>query len=125
MTLINAIEEFDMSRSNNVPFEQKIKWISELDHKISGEYMEIRGGNIFKGYTVETPRETVLKAPKAFCEIYSLYLNMKLDYFNGEITRFNNSAMLFNRLFKELGDAINRTTAVKKKTKIKAGDLYV
>lgn len=125
MTLINAIEEFDMSRSNDVLFEQKIKWISELEHKINSEYLEIRGAEKFEGYTVETPRETALKAPSAFREIYSLYLNMKLDYFNGEITRFNNSALLFNRLYKEMGDAINRAVPVSKKTKIKAGDLYV
>lgn len=125
MTLINAIEEFDMSRSNNVSFEQKIRWISELEHKISSEYLEIRDGEAFEGYTVETPRETLLKAPEAFSEIYSLYLNMKLDYFNGEIARFNNSAMLFNRMYKEMGDAINRAIPVSKKIKIKAGELYV
>lgn len=125
MTLTEAIEEFDMSRSNNVAFEQKIRWISELEHKISSEYLEIRGGEKFEGYTTETPRQTELKAPKAFCEIYSLYLNMKMDYSNGEISRFNNSAMLFNRLYKEMGDAINRKTPVSKNTNIKAGILYV
>jgi hypothetical protein len=50
---------------------------------------------------------------------------MKLDYFNGEITRYNNSATLFNRIYKEMGDAINRKTKVTKNAKIKVDDLYV
>jgi hypothetical protein len=44
---------------------------------------------------------------------------------NGEIARFNNSTLLFNRMFKEMSDFINRNKAVIKKTEIKAGDLIV
>lgn len=125
MTLINAIEEFDKYRKNDVSPEQKIKWISELDRKINSDYLLLRGGNSFENYSLQTPYTTQLKAPEEYSEIYSLYLNMKFDYINGEITRFNNSAMLFNRLYKEMGDAINRKTKVMVNTKIKAGDLYV
>ncbi len=125
MTLIKAIESFDVHRSNSISMEQKIQWISELDKKISSEYLEIRNGEKFEGYTTTTPHETNLKAPSEFSEIYSYYMNMKLDYFNGEITRYNNSATLFNRIYKEMGDAINRKTKVAKKTKIKVDDLYV
>ncbi len=125
MTLINAIEDFDRSRANSVELVQKIRWISELDSKINDEYLLNRGGTEFTPYTLETSGEIELKAPESFSEIYALYLNMKLDYFNGEITRFNNSASLFNRLYKEMGDSINRHTPVSVKTKIKAGELYV
>ena len=125
MTLIKAIEDFDAYRSNSVSIEQKIQWISELDKKINSEYLEIRGGEAFTGYTITTPYDTELKASSEFSEIYPYYMNMKLDYFNGEITRFNNSAKLFNRLYKEMGDAINRKTKVSKNTKITVGDLYV
>lgn len=125
MTLVNAIEDFDRSRANSIELVQKIRWISELDSKINEEYLLNRGGEELAPYTLETSGEVELKAPDSFTEIYALYLNMKLDYFNGEITRFNNSASLFNRLYKEMGDAINRRTPVSVKTKIKAGELYV
>ena len=125
MTLTNAIENFDECRANSVGLVQKIRWISELDSKINDEYLINRGGDEFEPYTLETSGEVNLKAPECYSEIYALYLNMKLDYFNGEITRFNNSATLFNRLYKEMGDAINRRTPVGVNTKIKAGDLYV
>ncbi len=125
MKLINAIGDFDKSRSNQVTLEQKILWISELDEKINGEYLEPRGAEAFEGYCITTPGETPLRAPGGFGEIYTLYLNMKLDYMNGEIVRYNNSAAVFNRLYKEMGDAINRKTKVIKNTRIKAGDFYV
>ncbi len=125
MTLIKAIQEFDALRRNEVAIEQKIKWISELDEKISADYLEVRGYEPFSGYGGRCSLEIELKAPAEYGEIYTLYLNMKLDYMNGEITRFNNSAVLFNRLYKEMGDAINRKTKVKANIKIKAGDLYV
>ena len=125
MTLIQAIQEFDELCRNEVTIEQKIKWISELDEKISSDYLEVRGYETFDGYSGRCSLDVELKAPAEYREIYSIYLNMKLDYMNGEITRFNNSAMIFNRLYKEMGDAINRKIKVKANTKIKAGDLYV
>lgn len=125
MTLAKAIENFDFQRANSVNLERKIEWISQLDYKISSEITEPRGGEKFNGYSELTSLDTVLKAPDEYGEIYSLYMNMKLDYMNGEIARFNNSAMLFNRMYKELSDFTNRAQAVIKKTTIKAGDLYV
>ncbi len=125
MTLINAIEEFDTHRSNNLSLKSKIRFISELDSKINSEFLEIRGGEPFFGYDLATSQETKLKAPLEYSEIYSLYLNMKLDLINGEITRYNNSAMTFNRLFREMGNFINRKVKVTKNNKLKVGDIYV
>ncbi len=125
MILSKAIENFDSERSNSVTLERKIEWISQLDYKVSSEFLENRGGEKFTGYTASTPLETTIKVPDEFGEIYSLYMNMKLDYMNGEIGRLNNSTMLFNRMYKELGDHINRKKPVSNKTSIKAGDLCV
>lgn len=125
MTLAKAIENFDSERVNKISLERKIEWISQLDRKIFAEILSSRGEASFDGYTAETPLSAVLKAPESYGEIYTLYLNMKLDYINGEIGRFNNSAVLFNRMFKEMHDAVNRVNPVHHKTKIKAGDILV
>lgn len=125
MTLAKAIENFDSERINKVSLERKIEWISQLDHKISVEIFADRGGEAFAGYSVETPSNKELIAPDSFSEIYTIYMGMKMDYMNSEIGRFNNSAILFNRMYKELHDAINRELPVSKKTKIKAGDILV
>ena len=125
MTLAKAIENFDAERINKVSLERKIEWISQLDKKIHTEILSDRGDAVFGGYTVDTPFTTELKAHSSYEEIYNLYLNMKMDYMNGEIGRFNNSAILFNRIFKEMHDAFNRETPVSRKTRIKAGDILV
>ena len=125
MTLLKAMETFDRERDNALSIETKVDWLSQLDMKISAEILADRGGEKFEGYSLDTPFDSVLRAPDEYGEIYGLYLNMKLDYMNGEIARFNNSAMLFNRMFKELHDYINRKTPVTKKTSLKAGGIYV
>lgn len=125
MTIAQAIQSFDADRGNNLPFENKIRWLSELDYKISADLLEVRNGEKFGGYTLETPHDTKLLADERFCEIYSYWLNMKLDYLNGEIVRLNNSTLIFNRLYKEMSDYINRSTPIPQKNKIKAGDIIV
>lgn len=125
MTLSDVIERFDKERKNELPIDIKLRWISQLDTKISSEILSVRQGEDFHGYDCTTPLGTATKAPEEYNEIYVCYLNMKLDYMNGEIGRFNNSAMLFNRMYKEMHDFINRKEKVKVNTKIKAGKLYV
>lgn len=125
MTLYDAIELFDREHPNNAPFHLKVQWLSQLDYKVYAEILSARGYGDFKGYSLETPQDTILAVEDAFGEIYVYYLKMSLDLHNGEIDRFNNSAMLFNRTYKDLFDYINRNKPVIKKTKISAGDLIV
>ncbi len=125
MNLRETIESFDNQKANTVSLETKIKWLSQLDYKIFSDILSDRIGGEFLGYNAQTSLETSLLAPEEYGDIYILYLNMKTDYKNGEIGRYNNSAMLYNRAYMEMSDFINRKNAVKKKTKIKAGDIYV
>ena len=125
MTLADVIEVFDSERTNNVSILTKKRWVSQLDLKIWGEILKPRGDKEFYGYGKEIPLDAVVKAPPEYAEIYTLYLNMKLDYMNGEIGRYNNSAMLFNRMYKEMHDYINRQEKIPANTDLKAGDYDV
>ncbi|MGN0527410.1 MAG: hypothetical protein ACI4IF_08235 [Acutalibacteraceae bacterium] len=125
MTLNKAIENFDSERVNSVSLETKIRWINSLDMKIFSEILYPRGYLDTPDYTVLTLGDTELKAPEEYSEIYTLYLNMRLDLQNGEIARYNNSAMLFNRMYKDMFDFINREEAVSYSNTIKASDYYV
>ena len=125
MTLAEVIESFDSERTNNVSIITKKRWISQLDLKIWGEILKPRGDKEFYGYGKEIPLDTKVKAPEEYAEIYNLYLNMKLDYMNGEIGRYNNSAMLFNRMYKEMHDFINRQEKSPQNTDLKVGDYDV
>ena len=125
MTLFDAIDNFDKERANSVSLETKIRWLSQLDMKISSEILAPRGEKSFSGYALGGGDiQKQLKAPEEYADIYSVYLNMKLDLMNGEIARYNNSAILFNKLFYEMADFINRNRSVLKKTEIKAGGYY-
>ena len=125
MTLSDIIEGFDKERKNELSLDVKLRWLSQLDMKISSEILSERRTEEFYGYDGTTPLTTVAKAPDEYGEIYICYLNMKLDYMNGEIGRFNNSAEIFNRIYKEMHGFINRRLMVSINRKIKAGKLYV
>lgn len=125
MTLADVIEAFDSERTNNVSILTKKRWVSQLDLKIWGEILKPRGDKEFYGYGKEIPLDALVKAPDEYAEIYTLYLNMKLDYMNGEIGRYNNSAMLFNRMYKEMHDYFNRQEKIPVNTDLKVGDYDV
>lgn len=125
MTLAEVIENFDSERTNNVSVITKKRWISQLDLKIWGEILKPRGDKEYIGYGKEIPLNAKVKAPEEYAEIYTLYMNMKLDYMNGEIGLYNNSAMLFNRMYKEMHDFINRTHKLPENTDLKMGEYDV
>ena len=125
MTISEIIENFDDERTNNVSIITKKRWISQLDLKIWGEILKPRGDKDFYGYGKEINLDTIVKAPDEYAEIYNLYMNMKLDTMNGEIGRSNNSTLLFNRMYKEMHDYINRGEAALKNTALKVGDYNV
>ncbi len=125
MTVEKIIREFDRERENELSVEIKTEWIAQFEKKLFAEILEPRGYEPFSGLSQSSPLISELCAPEEYGEIYSLYIAMKLDYMNGEIARFNNSASLFNRMYKEMADFINRGERVKKKTEIKAGNAYV
>lgn len=125
MTIAQAVENFDTENPNEIPYSLKIRWLSQLDGKIFAEMLTPRGDGDFSGYGEDTPSDTTLAAPDIYGEIYVYFLRMNSDLFNREIDRFNNSAMLFNRCYKELFDYVNRTRRLTNTTKISAGDLIV
>ena len=125
MTLAEVIENFDNERANTVSVITKKRWISQLDLKIWGEILKPRGDGEYVGYGKEIPLDSQVKAPEEYGEIYTLYMNMKLDYMNGEIGRSNNSAMLFNRMYKEMHDFINRSEKIPVNADLKVGDYGV
>ncbi len=124
MTVGKAIDLFDTQRKNSASRSLKIHWLSELDEKIYTEILKPRYDMQFSGYTDNTLNDENLLCPESYAEIYPVYLIMKNDYMNGEINRYNNSAAVFNRLYNDLANCINRTKSVTKNEKLKAGKIY-
>ena len=112
MKIREAINDCDQLYKNTYKFGNKLKWLSDLDRRIYTELISPRKNpaiTSFEGYTEDTDIETDLLVPDEYAEMYVKYLVSKIDYYNGEWERYNNSAAQFNELFSSYAAYYNRT----------------
>ena len=119
MTASEVLEIYNLENQNDVSEELKKLWISELDKKIVGELNKGREKLNETFYTPESEISFKLNAPTEYSEIYLVYLKMKTDYLLGETERYNNSAMIFNRLYYEMSNFISRNFKTIKNNSLK------
>lgn len=112
MTIIEAITSADELKSNDYEQIDKVRWLSELDHKIYEEVVKTHEGAAveeFSGYNEQTPVDTtVLLAAEAYAELYVLWLMAKIDLHNSEIGKYNNSVVEFNTVYSAFERWYNR-----------------
>lgn len=117
MKIQEAMDQVDMLTANQIPGEQKIRWLSNLDKLIS---VEIHGGReavgdlVFAGYSEDVDLSTELLVPEPYDEIYRWWLEMKIQDVNGEMVRYNNAANKYNMALMTYMDYVNRTYPRKK-----------
>ena len=95
MTIDEAIRLLDQQKHNTCSREEKLRWLTELD----GLATLLLGGGDLPKYDLSTHGGTELKIYPPFQEAYLYYLEGKIDYQNGDITRFNNANAMFFSLF--------------------------
>lgn len=110
MTLRQAISQCDAVKPNQYTTAEKVRWLSRLDGRVQKEILDPHepGKRKFAGYT-EEDIDAQLLARSPYDEIYPLFLQSQVDYFNAEYARYNNSAELFNTAWTAYADHINRT----------------
>lgn len=124
MTPNKAIEIVDRLKPNSYGDEDKLRWINELDGMVkrlvfgwddrykaqleaqyeSGvltkeQYDEFI--NKTKPYVYPDDMNTELLVADPFDDVYTLFLEAKIDYYNREYGNYNNSAMMFEAQFSE------------------------
>ena len=112
MTIMEAISRIDAIKPNGYPQTEKVRWLSTLDMVIKTNIMDAHEGNEmvgFNGYTEETNLTTELLVPAPYDEIYLFWLESKIDYWNGETGRYNNSIGMYNTAYDEYAKYYNRT----------------
>ncbi len=114
MTLIEAVTNLDIQKNNPCSMDQKIRWLSELDVLTR---RLLFGDDQFVGYDQNTKPEIVLQIPAPFDDTYGFYLESRVDYANGDFTRFNNANAMFRAAWQRYADYCNRTGALPKNTK--------
>jgi len=110
MTLREAISQCDAVKPNQYTTQEKIRWLSRLDGRVQEEILHTHedGAAAFKGYA-EQDVDCKLLAKSPYDELYPLFLQAQVDFYNAEFGRYNNSAGLFNTAWAAYADYINRT----------------
>lgn len=120
MTIGQAIQLVDRLKPNSYSDALKISWLSKLDGQINIEIFRTHEGNPliteenetgeFTGYVPDSPQDTELLVPFPYDEdVYSYYLQARIDQENAEIAKYNQSIALYNSAINAFQSAWNRT----------------
>lgn len=113
MTIIEAINKTDALKSNTYTQDEKVAWLNNLEWRIKQEVIDTHEGGedvIFTGYDGDinvTTTELIAKAPHD--EVYLRWMQAQIDYYNGEINKYNLSITMFNAAYEGFCNYYNRT----------------
>lgn len=112
MTIMEAINRIDAIKPNTYDQSEKIRWLSTLDGIIKTKIIDTHeGGSVgdFNGYADTINLTTQLLVPAPYDDIYLYWLESKIDYWNGETGKYNNSIEMYNTAYSEFERDYNRT----------------
>ncbi len=98
MTPNKVIESVDGIRPNSYGEEIKLRWISDLDGMVK---RLVHQEEDVTPYVYPDDMDKELLIPFPFDNIYGLYLESMIDFYNREYGNYNNSAMMFEGRFSE------------------------
>jgi hypothetical protein len=101
----------DRLKPNAYSQQDKVRWLSRLDGIVKSEIIDTHEGGEsvkFAPYNDDTPIDTVLLIPAPYDEVYIHYLEMQIDYANGEYGKYNNSSAAYNLAFSAYEKYYNR-----------------
>lgn len=115
MTIAEVLSMTDAIKPNGYSQQQKLKWLEYLEGQIYEEIIKAHenpGGLTFAPFDgdVDVLGRTLL-APAPYDEVYSLYLQGRIDLANQEVAKYNNSRSLYNSAYASLQDYWKRTHA--------------
>ena len=117
MKIIEAINKIDSLVPNNFSISDKIGWLSTLDGIIKNNVINAHEGSenvLFEPYTDKTDLNTKLLVYAPYDAIYIYWLQAQIEYWSGEMTKYNNSITMYNTTYSEYEKWYNREHAPKK-----------
>lgn len=111
MTIIEAINKVDELKPNSYTQLDKIRWLSNLDGTIKAEIIDTHEDGemvIFDGYNSDTSTDTELLVKAPYDELYLYWLESRMDYYNAEYGRYNNTLSMFNAAYSAYESFYNR-----------------
>lgn len=94
-TIKEIVEFADGVKPNAFTQEQKTAWISELEGRIQQEVFLMHEVETVT-YRWGTDQQTQVLVEPPYDNVYLLYLAAKIDFFNGEFGKYQNSMAAFN-----------------------------
>lgn len=94
MTLKQVIDHVDSLKDNAFTYDQKTRWINEIEGQVQTEVFLFRPDNITQ-YTWESNQNTELFVKAPYDSIYDYYLQAAIDFHNGEYDKAQNSIAWF------------------------------
>lgn len=111
MTIAEAISNVDKLKPNGYTESQKMSWLSNLDGMVFKEVFQTHENSpveSFEGYD-KAPMDTELLIPYPYDEdVYNYFLQKNIDKENGEIAKYNQSAVLYNNALLSFINYYNR-----------------
>jgi hypothetical protein len=111
MTPNKVIERVDSVRPNSYDEELKLSWISELDGMVRHLVMGEKKVAPYK-YPEDMDEDLLISFP--YDDLYCLYVESMIDYYNREYDYYNNSATMFGDKFTEYKKAYIREHRAKR-----------
>lgn len=111
MKVREAIDRIDSLKHNTYTNGEKVEWLSRLDGIIKAQIIDTHEGwedVQFNGYTEARDMETEMLVPAPFDDIYIRWLEAQIDYYNGELARYNNSMMMYQEDYDTYSRHYNR-----------------
>ena len=112
MKIIEAINRIDALKHNTYSQTDKVQWLSRVDHMVKKHVIDTHEGAeevSFTGYDKSTDLQTELLVPPPYDEMYLLWVEAMIDYYNGEYDKYNNAAERFNESYESYKNDYNRT----------------
>ena len=111
MKVREAIDRIDGLKHNTYSTVEKLDWLNRLDGMIKREIIDTHEGGdsvSFEGYT-DRDMEKDLLIGNPYDEMYVRWLEAQIDYYNGEIARYNNSMMMYQAAYDSYARYYNRS----------------
>jgi len=110
-TLDEILEAIDSLKPNSYGRGEKVAWLSSLDGQLYKELVPVHEGpcEAFSPYGIaEGTRELFVPEPYGR-ELYLAYLENRMDHYNGDTVRYNNSLDRVAVLYRDFIRWYNRT----------------
>lgn len=112
MTISEAIARCDLVKPNQFDGQTKVEWLTRLDGKVWWDVIRSHEGapeGEMPRYTTADMEKTLLVPDPYAEEVYVRYLQSMIDLENAEISKYNQSAAMYNAAYQVFAAWYNRT----------------